>query len=405
MTVTQRKRTLNAGTVTGSLWPPGANSTPIVTKYERSGYQTTISEGHQVSLLGKTTKDIGGGFSSTKHEYAGGGADMFLNRPTVPNGYRYKGYQGIHAEFGSGQFPLAVYSSDTQLDSLGTTAIARCEPTNPAFNAATFLGELREGVPKVVSSGLMRAKTKRYRELGGEYLNVQFGWKPFEADIKAATNAVLKSHEIISQYERDSGKKIHRKYSFPVNVSDPVTTTGNDRYPTPTLPSVLYLGGHGPGKYQYTETVSKRQWFSGCFTYHVDMGQSTRSKMNRFYQEAQRLYGIAITPEVLWNITPWSWMGDWFGTTGDVLHNLSAQAFQGLVMYYGYMMEETIVTREYQLSDIWYLSEPYAHTFTQTFRTISKKRKPATPYGFGFDMKNLTAYQISILAALGISRV
>jgi hypothetical protein len=404
MTVTTRTRTINFGDVKGSLWPPGASSTPIVSTYSRSGRQTTISEGHQFSLLGESSRDIGGGFVSTKHEYGGGGMDLFLNRPTVPTGYRYRGVQSINANFNASDFPDPVFTSDSQLDGLGATAIARVEPTNPCFAAATFLGELRAGVPNIVGSGLMKQKVKRYRELGGEYLNVQFGWQPFKSDMIKARDAITKSHQILAQYERDSGKNIRRRYEFPVSASDPVTTDRGTAYPSPLLPSVLYLSGHGPGKLQYTDVTTKRQWFSGCFTYHLNMGTSSRDRMIRAYQNAQKLYGVAITPEVLWNITPWSWMADWFGNTGDILHNISAQAFNGLVIRYGYMMEESITTRTWELSDVWYLSRPYSHTFTQTFRTIRKFRRPATPYGFGLNWDGFSLYQLSILAALGISK-
>jgi len=406
MTVTTRDRKLGFANVQGTLWPPGAGSIPTTTIYSRSGRQHTLSEGHQVSLLGKTSKDIGGGFVTTRHSYAGGGIeDHFFNRPLVPTGYRYRGVQSIKANFNEGDFPDAVYSSDNTLDALGTKAIALVEPTNPNFNAATFLGELRQGIPHMVGTGLLKSKVKRYRELGGEYLNVQFGWVPFKSDINKVRDSITRSHDILSQYEKASGSNIHRRFDFPVSDSGLQVTDRGTAYPSPLLPTALYATGHGPGKLQYYESTSKRQWFSGCFTYHLNMGNSSRDRLIRAYQEAQKLYGVTLTPEMLWNLTPWSWMADWFGQTGDIIHNLTAQAFSGLVMRYGYMMEETITTRTWTLEDIWYTSEPYPHTFTQTFRTIRKSRRAATPYGFGLNWDGFSPYQLSILAALGIARV
>lgn len=403
MAVVKREQALNYGTVTGSQKPPGG-TWPAPTPYARSGWQTTISEGHPVYLLGKTRSDIGGPFSTQTTEYPGTDQNFWLYRPGIPLGYQYKGVQTIKASFNLGDFPLSAASGTDVLNALGSTAIARVEPTSPVFSASQFLGELREGVPRIVGGSVFRDETARFRSLGGEYLNVEFGWVPFKSDVDSFLYAVKNSHDILFQYQRDSGKNIRRRYNFPDTNTPPVVTDVGTAYPAPLLASALYASGHGAGKLSYTTTVNKRQWFSGCFTYHLDMGTSQADKLIRHYQEAQKLYGVGITPETLWNLTPWSWAADWFANTGDVLHNISAQAFNGLVIRYGYMMEESIVTKTWNLSDIWYTSEPYSHTFTQTFRTITKQRVPATPFGFGLNWDGFSTSQLAILAALGISR-
>jgi len=405
MTVTDKSRTINFGHATGSLWPPGVNSVPIVTTYKRSGYQHTISEGHQVSLLGHTDRDIGGSFNTVKDEYVGGGQEMFLNRPTVPAGYRYRGVQAVKSSFNGGDFPVAISSSEEELDAMGTTAIARVEPTDPIFPSTTFLGEIffSGGLPRIGGADVLKRNIKRYRSLGGEYLNVEFGWKPFVSDMKKYRDAATNSANVLREYERQSGANVRRRYAFPV-TTESVTVDMGTAYPSPTLPTALYLSGHGAGPLHYTDTSYIRQWFSGCFTYYLNLGNTGFDKMERAHQEAQKLYGVDITPEVLWDVTPWTWMADWFGNTGDVLHNIGAMLNEGLVIKWGYMMEESIVSRTWTLSDFYYLSEPYPHTFTQTFRNVRKTRRPATPFGFGYDMDTLTPSRVAILAALGISR-
>jgi hypothetical protein len=89
--------------------------------------------------------------------------------------------------------------------------------------------------------------------------------------------------------------------------------------------------------------------------------------------------------------------------TGDVLHNLSALSTDGLVMAYGYMMEET--------SETWTYTNRGAITvngqaldLTQNFRTTTKVRRSATPFGFGLNWNNFSVRQLAILGALGITR-
>jgi hypothetical protein len=124
--------------------------------------------------------------------------------------------------------------------------------------------------------------------------------------------------------------------------------------------------------------------------------------MDRFARKADLLFGTTLTPEVLWNIGPWSWAVDWFANTGDVISNLSSVAKYGLVMPYGYMMETTIVKDTYTLRE-----NPLKQAITirpLTFVTITKKRVRAHPFGFGVTWEGLSPLQLAILAALGISR-
>lgn len=398
-------RTRLLRTATGALKPPGAGAQYNAPEsYLGTGVQSLMSTGHPVSRLGKG-QDIGGPFVTQRQDYGGGDQNFHLYRPLAPTGYHYKGVQTIKASFNSAHFPDALASSDSDLNQKGATAIARCEPTNPAFSTSTFLGEvLREGVPKMIGQGTFESKGRYFHSLGDEYLNVQFGWAPFKRDVEKFLHAVTHSTEVLRQYRRDSGKNIRRRYVFPSDTPESKTVELSDSYPAPLLPTSLYLTGHGPGKLRYTDSSSTRTWFSGCFTYYSNFGDSQFDKMMQYYEKAQRLLGIEITPEVLWNLTPWSWAADWFTNAGDVLHNISALAFHGLVIRYGYIMETTTVTRVYNLDDIWYTSEPWSHGFSQTFSTTRKVRGVANPFGFGVKMEDLSPYQISILAALGISR-
>jgi hypothetical protein len=120
--------------------------------------------------------------------------------------------------------------------------------------------------------------------------------------------------------------------------------------------------------------------------------------MERFASEADRLLGVKITPEVLWNLTPWTWMLDWFGNVGDILRNISILGQDSMVMQYGYMMEHKTIHRIHKCVDY------YGQPVRTEFHYETKRRVPATPYGFGLNQQSLTTAQAAILAALGMSR-
>jgi len=119
---------------------------------------------------------------------------------------------------------------------------------------------------------------------------------------------------------------------------------------------------------------------------------------------AKEILGIDLDGEVIWNLMPWSWAIDWFANAGDVISNAQSVRDDGLIMRYGYMMEHTIV------------KDTYIREYPRAFRyglpmsshvtlvTETKLRRRANPFGFGLSWDGLDAFQLSILAALGIKK-
>lgn len=295
--------------------------------------------------------------------------------------------------------------SELDLVSMGTTAIARVLPTNPSFSASQAIGELRnDGLPRIPGSEL-RERAKYLKKSGSEYLNVEFGWLPLVSDLKNFAHAVKNSHEILQQYRKQSDTKIRRGYSFPSLSSSFTWKTGDPNCGYAVSYTNDVAEGQGPGV--QTSTRSARTWFSGAFRYHIPVGDDLSSKMARWYSEADKLLGVRLTPETVWNLAPWSWAVDWFTNTGDVIHNITRLGSDGLVMQYGYIMSESIYTRT--------LSATFPNSRSRTdlkkdgscshhYEEIHRVRREATPYGFGFNMATLTASQDAVLVALGLSK-
>jgi hypothetical protein len=295
-------------------------------------------------------------------------------------------------------------STDSALKGFGTTAIARSEPTNPAFSMSTAVGELmREGLPSIVGLQTLKSRSNLVKSAGSEYLNVEFGWKPLVSDIKSFAKAVVNSEEIITNYRQGSDKKIRRRYEDPVYQANRLHKTNEGGAGRIYFsPGLNFINGTGEGTMY--ESISQRRWFSGAFRYHVPVSDDQMNKISSWASNARKLLGVELTPEVVWNLSPWTWAIDWFTNTGDILHNVSAMGRDGLVMQYGYAMMETEYSVSYEAR--YYRSDSGKWYGSSLHKSVKQCRRiPATPYGFDVDMNSLTAKRVAILAALGMSRV
>jgi hypothetical protein len=309
---------------------------------------------------------------------------------------------------GFNPWPSIPVSFTSPLETLGATAISRCKPTNSVADASTFLGELaKDGLPSLVGVNSWKDRSLKAKQAAksasNEYLNIEFGWLPLVQDVRKLAYAVQHAHKVLSQYERDSGKMVRRRYDFP--VEEWTVNRGKVSGGAPHGPSLsqLFVGNSGTtGEIHRVDRFSRRVWFSGAFTYYLPSDYDSRMVMGRLALQAKKLYGISLTPEVLWNLAPWSWAVDWFSNTGDVLSNLSDWSQDGLVLRYGYIMEHITCTSTYTHQGTSYYTghqvQPLVFSYT------SKKRRRANPFGFGVSWDGLSPRQSAIAAALGITR-
>lgn len=388
-----------------------------------SGDQVTGSEGHPWKSRDKGDQsDIGGDFITTKRWISTGGSDgsrtIEWSSPSranpVPNNWheRYLFKGPLYAlDPNSRPFPPAYARTNAQLDAIGATAIARCQPTNSVASASTFLGELlKDGIPSIPGIRAWEAKADLARKAGDEFLNVVFGWGPLTNDIRKTASAVNHARTVLNQFERDAGKVVRRGYVFPTEEID--TTILLSSGVQPYYGSIIGF----PSTYLDTGdvyrdlTIRRRTWFSGAFTYHLPRGYKSRETMDRIALGARKVFGLELTPEVVWELTPWSWAVDWVTNAGDVAKNLSSWSKYGQVMKYGYVMEHSIISHTYYFKRTGsgaptYEGKPIGSApMPVTFTTEVKQRRQANPFGFGVTWAGLSPIQNAILAALGLSR-
>lgn len=336
------------------------------------------------------------------------------------------------------QYSLPVVPSYSSLASEASayyaTGYAKARPGQAQASMGQFLAELRD-LPQVPLRGslkgynrlvhkyggnphslpnVLKAQLGAFRGLGSEYLNLVFGWEPFVRDLRQMYNLYKTMDKQLAQLVRDNGRSIRRRATV---KSDSSSDSAQGTYPYP----FYYAYGAPPSLwFKGTSTVvasvrtHERVWFSGNFRYYIpDIGSSAWTRRAKM-----ALFGANPSPELLWEILPWSWLIDWFSNVGDVMSNMSENAAENLVCNYSYIMRSwtrTVTASCYteceekapdlnpnRFSSEW---KRKVHTFISE-STIEYKTRVGggNPYGLNVSLPSLNSKQLGILAALGISR-
>lgn len=401
--------------------------TPTYTLYEQGkarkvyGFNDSIlidSGSHR--RLSNGSWDGGGSLYVRKREF---NPSLVMLKWFYIGDYTHTPYIGTFTDTPTAPLTAAQVETDrvTQYNntwSYGATGWKRARPGNPVANVATFVGELREGLPRIPFRlygrlrDLIQGKAAWRRlhgtNLGDEYLNGVFGWVPLWNDLKKMYELSSKLDEKLAQIVRDNGKGVHRKRIIKDSSSSTVSTVQGS---TPfwgwqNAPANIVNGG---GRVDTVTTNIEKVWFAGRFRYYIpDIGTNQWKRST-----IARLYGANFTPEVAWNLLPWSWLFDWFGNVGDVMSNASSNAVDNLVADYAYVMR-TLETRTEHHGTAWWGTNVADPSFKRVTAgqaaayavntTVYKLRSAGSPYGFGANFDSLTNYQAGVVAALGISR-
>jgi hypothetical protein len=216
----------------------------------------------------------------------------------------------------------------------------------------------------------------------------------------------------LAQIKRDNGKGIRRRRKLVDTTETTSTVLYNGNLPTGAFYNAPgNYPGLNAGNYTCVKTVTTREhiWFAARFRYYIPDVESSEWTS----RATRALFGAHITPSVMWEALPWSWLGDWFGNIGDIASNMSSNAVDNLTADYAFVMRHKTVTTRWESFGSWPtfsgngLYGPIEGGSASAYgeETIeTKSRAAATPYGFGVNFDGLSGYQASILAALGISR-
>jgi len=176
---------------------------------------------------------------------------------------------------------------------------------------------------------------------------------------------------------------------------------GGTSYAAGLLPVLNTYAYRSQGNWEVWVESEADHWFSGEFKYYVpDIDTDDFARRYKWQQ-----LGLSLTPSLIWEALPWSWLIDWGTNIGDILQNISNQSLgwaSNLVSRNAYSMGTTRKT--YTLSTTAQISDGPIHGESRVTATW-KSRQLASPFGFGYaNWASFSARQLAILTALGIVR-
>lgn len=266
-------------------------------------------------------------------------------------------------------------------------------------------GKFIDAVRRTASNNL--SPERLFPGVGGEYLNLIFGWKPFIGDVRKAFSLWSNIDKQMAQIVRDNGKGIRRTANL--SKENEILSTSSKDYPTPGVNIYGfpgdYVNGGGRTSYSLTTTRETKVWYAAKYRYYIP--DVTSSQWNRRAKLA--LFGALPTPELVWELTPFSWLIDWAVNMEDVMSNMSTNAVDNLVQLYSFIMRTVTTTTTAVANTNWgpitTVVKPGNAAFISEKTQIVKTRTGGgSPYALNAVAgTGLSLYQSGVLAALGIS--
>jgi len=316
----------------------------------------------------------------------------------------------------------SVNSSFLNARSLGTEGWRRAKPKLELASGFVFLAEMRD-IPRMLQTTAQgfkdswkaianRSKDDALRVMqpksaADHFLNHQFGWVPFLGDLQKFSEVLPEMNRHVARISADNGKSVRRRVSL-LNTSEYNVISNDVGFDVvgDILPDGLILNCFKavPSRI-ITETVDMQAHAVGRFTYYRPEFDSSLPGYNSGWASAQRqltVLGVRVSPINLYRIIPWSWGIDWVSNVGDYLEYASDVLVDSLVADYFYTTVHCLQTRTVSYS-LPFWSGTVNVSFTRRVKAIERVEGDS-PFDFNLAWNSLSPRQLSIAAALGLSR-
>lgn len=313
------------------------------------------------------------------------------------------------------------------ISSLGAQAYARMRPDLPKAPFAEMLGEGRDIMPMMRQTARLAADSwrsivglRRYaqspivapKRAADEFLNQNFGWIPFVSGLNQIIDTTIFMEQYLHDLTAGNGQWMRKGKRLGESLVRSNITQYFDGGFEPafgdqlrSMCNLMTRSGSSCRSYSRLDDIVKTEsWAVGWFKYYRPEFDMTRedyhSNMNKI-SRAMTLYGLRISPSLVWELTPWSWLADYFVNFGQVIDNMTAVALDGVAAKQFFVMHHKTHTLEFT-SEINFHDGPINMVWQ---RQVETKQRADADNPFSFRLQGaLTPKQIAIMTALGISR-
>ena len=251
------------------------------------------------------------------------------------------------------------------------------------------------------------------KEAADHFLNHNFGWVPFINDLTKFFDTYQRTNEYVEQLTKSNGNWQGRRAAIDHVIT--VGKIGNRVYSQRVQPSGFRLdsvlkpvtvdGISCTGFCDITQTFELDVWAKGSFKVYIpefDDNLLTFGSQVTSIGRLLRIYGAHINPSLIWRITPWTWLVDWFVSIGRNIDIINDQFFDKIPCRYLYLMGKS--SRRIVSNHMFSTWQGW-HSLNWE-RSLSTKQRILADSPFGFDLRwdQLTPKQWAILGAIGITR-
>lgn len=269
------------------------------------------------------------------------------------------------------------------------------------------------------SMGGFNKKVMQPKFIADQFLNLQFGWKPFIKDINQILANVINYTDRIRRLAEENGQWIRRRATLVNNESSVMTNsgTGVKTYPGNVLGGVdwtLFYDPVVPYTEPHWEVWEDKVTFATCvgqFRYWLPEFSGgdfdSDSFMNRV-NTARRtldLFGLRPSPSNIYKAIPWSWLVDWFTGIGRSIQAMQDQVLDQMAAKYMSLSHHVVTTQRFRQFMPFTTQNGGMKIFEFSQSCDVKQRVMAdSPFGFYLDYGDLSPNQLAILGALGLSK-
>lgn len=301
----------------------------------------------------------------------------------------------------------------------------RIRPTPEKAGFSQFAAELRD-LP-----GMLSTSAKGFREawytFGGKdgpvvmqpksaanhFLNHNFGWVPFINDLYKFFDVYQNSEKYIQDAIRNNGMLVRRRRVLRDSFNETVVSK-MDTYDMEPILHGLYPGLFMPqvvngntvyGRSEVKIIDNDKIWAEGVFTQYRPEFDPDLLTFPSEWSNIKRLltlYGARINPAVVWRITPWTWLIDWFFGVGRNIEIATSTIEDSVCARYAYLMRHRD-RKVVQNNTVYFASGAVNVSWSRQLET-KQRQSMLSPYGFRVAWDSLSPKQLAILGAIGITR-
>lgn len=248
---------------------------------------------------------------------------------------------------------------------------------------------------------------KAPKDLAADFLNYQFGWRPFVRDVIAVCDVVLNLEKHIENTVRRNNSWQKRHWSEDV-VSASALVHSEGGLANSRISPIVGSDWWQPWTSNYNvyrENVSE-VWYEGVFKFYrpeFDSGLESGYPALRKARQTLSLLGGNITPKVLFDVMPYTWLAGWFSNIGDNLQMLQDQISGSVAAKYMYVMRYTHDQYRYVASTQTWEGN---YVTLEAHRRLELKARIQSAGALSFSLRDpvLTGTQLAILGSLGLTR-